>query len=402
MQVMVSLDFGSQVQEVGTLVYERERYFFKYAASFLSSGLEISPLKLPLTAQIQEGPAHVFEGLFGVFNDSLPDGWGKLLADRTFVNDGRAPSTVSALERLSLVGQKGNGALIYEPITDQHPFPFKADLDLYAAQVQILLKEGQAGALDELYLLGGNSVGARPKVHVHYTESGAELLAEPTPLSTPWIIKFRSTQDLLDAAKIEFVYYQMALDCGIEMSSSRLFYGHTDQGYFGTLRFDQGPGWRKHFHSVSGLLHDNFRLSTLDYGHLMDLANRLEKKLDSAEKIFRLAVFNLYAHNADDHTKNFGFLMNPSGEWRFSPAYDLTFSPAPNNCHQLSFAGAYHNPTATDLLKLASHFNISNPKQIIAQVKDILTNFSQYAKFLDIRKQEARLIEKTIQGTLKC
>lgn len=129
---------------------------------FLASGLEISPLKLPLSAQIQEGPAHVFEGLFGVFNDSLPDGWGKLLADRTFIEDGRAPSTVSAIERLSLVGQKGNGALIYEPITDQHPFPFKADLDLYAQQVQILLNEGQASALDELYLLGGNSVGARP------------------------------------------------------------------------------------------------------------------------------------------------------------------------------------------------------------------------------------------------
>jgi serine/threonine-protein kinase HipA len=400
MQVKVSLDFGNNAQEVGVLVQEQDRFFFKYAPSFLETGLQISPLKLTLDAHVHEGPNHVFEGLFGVFNDSLPDGWGKLLADRTFINSGKAPAAVSIIERLSLVGTKGNGALIYEPVTDLHPFLFKADLDLYAEQVQILLKEGQTSALDELYLLGGNSVGARPKVHVYYSELGAQLLAEPIPESTPWIIKFRSTQDLLDAAKIEFVYYQMALDCGIHMSNSRLFYGQKDQCYFGSLRFDQGLGWRKHFHSVSGLLHDNFRLSTLDYCHVMDLTNRLEQRLDAAEKIFRLAVFNLFAHNADDHTKNFGYLMDAQGNWSFSPAYDLTFSPAPNNCHQLSYAGTYQNPGKADLLKLAAHFNISNPMQIIAEVKDILTNFSKYAKFLDIRKQEAKLVDQTIQKTL--
>jgi serine/threonine-protein kinase HipA len=302
---------------------------------------------------------------------------------------------------LAKVGNNGIGAIIYEPSDELETPNFHADLDAYAEDAEQLLKEGQSTALDELAALGGNSVGARPKVHVYYSDLGALLHAKPQAHAIPYIIKFRSQQDLLEASKIEFVYYQMALDAGIEMSASRLFYGAQDRCYFGTERFDQGPGWRKHFHSVSGLLHDNFRLSTLDYGHIIDLANRLENNLDAAQKVLRLAAFNLYAQNADDHTKNFGFLMDATGNWTFSPAYDLTFSPAPNNCHQLSFAGTYQNPGKTQLLKLAAHFNIKEPEHIIAQVQDTLTNFSNYAKILDIRKTERNLVEKSIQKGLK-
>lgn len=401
MQLKVSLDFGHTKLFVGTLALEQERYFFKFGDAFLQSGLELSPLKMQTSLDVLTGPEHVFEGLFGVFNDSLPDGWGKLLMDRSFIEAGRAPSSITALERLAKVGNNGIGAIIYEPSDEIETPNFHADLDAYAEDAEQLLKEGQSTALDKLAALGGNSVGARPKVHVYYSDLGALLHAKPQAHAIPYIIKFRSQQDLLEASKIEFVYYQMALDAGIEMSASRLFYGAQDRCYFGTERFDQGPGWRKHFHSVSGLLHDNFRLSTLDYGHIMDLANRLENNLDAAQKVLRLAAFNLYAQNADDHTKNFGFLMDATGNWTFAPAYDLTFSPAPNNCHQLSFAGTYQNPGKTQLLKLAAHFNIKEPEHIIAQVQDTLTNFSNYAKILDIRKTERNLVEKSIQKGLK-
>jgi serine/threonine-protein kinase HipA len=401
MQLKVSLDFGHNKLFVGTLALEQERYYFKFSDAFLQTGLELSPLKMPTSLNVLTGPDHVFDGLFGVFNDSLPDGWGKLLIDRSFIEAGRAPSTITALERLAKVGNNGIGAIIYEPSHELETSNFHADLDTYAKEAEQLLKDGHSAALDELAALGGNSVGARPKVHVYYSDLGALLHAKQQAHTIPYIIKFRSQHDLLDAAKIEFVYYQMALDAGIEMSASRLFYGDQDRCYFGTERFDQGPGWRKHFHSVSGLLHDNFRLSALDYGHVMDLANRLENDLDAAQKVFRLAAFNLYAQNADDHTKNFGFLMDATGKWTFSPAYDLTFSPAPNNCHQLSFAGTYHNPCKKELLKLAAHFNIKEPEHIIAQVQDTLSNFSNYAKFLDIRKTERNLVEKSIQKGLK-
>lgn len=401
MQIKVSLDFGAEVLMVGTLVQENGIIYFKYDESFLQKELHISPLRMPNSSEVLKGPDNVFDGLFGVFNDSLPDGWGKLLIDRSFIEAGRAPSSITALERLAKVGHNGIGALIYEPSTEPQTPNFYADLDAYEKEAAMLLKDGHSAALDELAALGGNSVGARPKVHVYYSDLGALLHASPQAHTIPYIIKFRSEQDLLDAAKIEFVYYQMALDSGIDMSASRLFYGHQDRCYFGTERFDQGPGWRKHFHSVSGLLHDNFRLSTLDYGHVMDLANRLENDLDAAQKVFRLAAFNLYAQNADDHTKNFGFLMDSTGKWTLSPAYDLTFAPAPNSCHQLSYAGTYQNPGKKELLKLAAHFNIKEPEHIIVQVQDTLSNFSNYAKFLDIRKTERNLVEKSIQKGLK-
>lgn len=401
MNLKVSLDFGVQKLWVGTLAQDAQQYYFKFSEDFLASNLEISPLKMIKNDGIMSGPTHVFDGLFGVFNDSLPDGWGKLLTDRSFIESGKAPSTVSALERLALVGKNGIGALVYEPESEFNAYKLEGDLDRYAMEAEKLLQEGQSTALDELAAFGGNSVGARPKMHVYYTDLGALLHATPHPNSLPYIIKFRAQQDLLDAAKIEFVYYQMAIDCGIEMSESRLFYGDITGSYYGTLRFDQGEGWRKHFHSMSGLLNDNFRLSTLDYGHLMDLANRLENDLGAAEKIFRLAVFNLYAHNTDDHSKNFGFLMDFHGNWHFAPAYDLTFSPSINNCHQLSYAGTYQNPTQTDLIRLAKHFNIKHPTQIVEEVKQALLSFEKYAKLVDIRNSERTLVLKTIQSTLK-
>ena len=361
MNLKVSLDFGVQKLWVGTLAQDAQQYYFKFSEDFLVSNLEISPLKLIKNDGIMSGPTHVFDGLFGVFNDSLPDGWGKLLTDRSFIESGKAPSAVSALERLALVGKNGIGALVYEPESEFNVYKLEGDLDRYAMEAEKLLQEGQSTALDELAAFGGNSVGARPKMHVYYTDLGALLHATPHPNSFPYIIKFRAQQDLLDAAKIEFVYYQMAIDCGIEMSESRLFYGDTTRSYFGTLRFDQGEGWRKHFHSMSGLLNDNFRLSTLDYGHLMDF----------------------------------------HGNWRFAPAYDLTFSPSINNCHQLSYAGTYQNPTQTDLNRLAKYFNIKHPTQIIEEVKQALLSFEKYAKLVDIRNSERTLVLKTIQSTLK-
>lgn len=401
MRLKVSLDFGNEKKLVGSLALDEGRYYFKYDEEFLQNEIQISPILMPKGNQVFIGPNNVFDGLFGVFNDSLPDGWGKLLVDRIFIQKGRAPSMISALERLALVGVRGNGALIYEPSSENDHFSFSADLDTYAIESEKLLKDGQSNSLDEMATLGGNSVGARPKIHVYFSETDEKLNSILQEHCSPYIIKFRSQHDLIDAAKIEYVYYQMAIDCGIEMSPSRLFKGNTDKCYFGTLRFDQGPSWRKHFHSVSGLLNDNYRVSTLDYGHVMDLANRLENNLNAAEKVFRIAVFNLFAHNADDHTKNFGFLMDVQGNWSFSPAYDLTFSPAQNNCHQLSYSGIYQNPSTKELLKLASHFNIKNPEIIISQIKDTLVDFSKYAKQIDINKAELEMIDQSIQNTLK-
>ena len=144
----------------------------------------------------------------------------------------------------------------------------------------------------------------------------------------------------------------MAVTAGIEMSECKLFKGKSGQHYFGTKRFDRINNRRIHVHTASGLMHDNFRASTMDYGHLMDYAFLLEKHVKAYEKVFRLAAFNVFAHNLDDHSKNFSFLMNNKGEWQFAPAYDLTYSYSSYGFHSTMVAGESQNPGAKHLMKL--------------------------------------------------
>jgi serine/threonine-protein kinase HipA len=201
-------------------------------------------------------------------------------------------------------------------------------------------------------------------------------------------------------AKIEYAYYKMAIQCGINMSPSKLFEGNRGNSYFGTQRFDRTPTDRLHFHTASGLLHDNFRVSTIDYGHVMDAANRLENNLIACENVFRLAVFNVYANNMDDHSKNCAFLMNSEGLWNFAPAFDLTFSPRPGGYQSISVAGVYKSIREKDFIKLAYHFQIDKPNKIILEVKEALSYWSNIASELDINKKEKSLIENAIQQKL--
>jgi serine/threonine-protein kinase HipA len=169
-----------------------------------------------------------------------------------------------------------------------------------------------------------------------------------------WIIKFPSSSDSRKIANIELACHRMALLAGIAMSECHLFKGKSGQVYFGTKRFDRVADKHLHAHTASVLIHDNFRMSTMDYGHLMDCAFRLEKHMKTYEKVFRLAAFNVYSHNRDDHSKNLSFLMNAKGEWQFSPAYDLTFSYSGYGFHSTMIAGESKNPGRKDLMKLAT------------------------------------------------
>jgi serine/threonine-protein kinase HipA len=192
----------------------------------------------------------------------------------------------------------------------------------------------------------------------------------------------------------------MALEAGMEMMPCKLFEGKSGRFYFGTKRFDRISNKRVHLHSAAGLLHDDFRMSTLDYGHLMDASFRLEKNVSAYDTILRLAAFNLYANNRDDHSKNFSFLMNDSGKWKFAPVYDLTFSTSSFGSHSTSFAGEYKNPTDKHLLELAKVFGIKNPKPIIEQVKYAVSKWEQIAKLYDVSSESLKLIEKTTSNQL--
>jgi serine/threonine-protein kinase HipA len=401
-KIKVSLDFGASVMEVGTLIEQNHCFYFRFERSFLDKKIEISPIKLKNTEEITACPKEPFDGLFGVFNDSIPDGWGRLLLDRKLIEKGINPKEISALDRLSFVGKSAQGALIYEPYdNEKETFNSAFDLDKIANESTEILKNGSSSYLDDLYHLGGNSVGARPKIIVNYSEKNNQFNSEVTADYEPWIIKFSALNDLEDSAKIEYAFYLMALKCGIEMHPSKLFNSEKGRYFFGTKRFDRTHNKRLHFHSACGLLHDNFRYSTMDYGHVMDAANKLEKNIQACEKVFRLAVFNVFANNMDDHSKNLGFLMDETGDWKFAPAYDLTFSPARGNYQSLSVASNYQNVGTNELMKLADYFDIKKANEIIAEVKESLSKWKSISVELEINKKESSLVEKAFERKLR-
>jgi serine/threonine-protein kinase HipA len=396
-RIKVSLDFGTSIVEVGTLVEQNQEIYFRFEPTFFENDLEISPFKLKKTTEILLSPRAPFDGLFGIFNDSIPDGWGKLLLDRKLIESGKNPKEISVLDRLSLLGKNAQGALIYDPITDDgNPENELINLDQIAQESEDLLKTGNASFLDHLYHLGGNSVGARPKIFVNFNTKLNQYSTVTQEGFEPWIIKFPALNDFKDIARIEYAYYKMALACGIEMSESNLFFSEKGKVFFGTKRFDRIGNQRLHLHSACGLLHDDFRYSTLDYGHVMDAANRLENNLTACEKVFRLAVFNVFASNMDDHSKNVAFLMNQNGNWYLAPAYDLTFSPSPGGYHSLSVSNTYQEIGKNDLLKLASYFGINKGNEIIDQVKEVLSTWKKFSSEFEVNKKESHLIEKTL------
>jgi len=404
-KIVVSLKFDNNPIAVGELVQESKEIFFRYYPDFIKKGIEISPIKLKLNNNLNKAESTPFNGLFGLFADSLPDGWGKLLLDRSLISKGIDQSQVGELERLAFVGNQGMGALVYQPeLENESQKQIIFELDEIASASLNLIEGTSTEILDDLYLLGGSSGGARPKILVGHNSKTNQLISSNKDLPNdfnPWLIKFPSHLDSHDIANIEFAYYKMALDANIEMSESKLFSGKSGKQYFGTKRFDRlNDNQRLHMQSAAGLMHDNFRLSNLDYGHLMDCAFRLERNVSAYEKILRIAAFNVFAHNRDDHSKNFSFLMDHKGNWTFAPCYDLTFSNSSHGMHSTMIAGESANPSEKHLILLANYFQIKNAKNIINEVKSVVNNWKKYAIESGVSEISTRKISKIIQSKL--
>ncbi len=399
-KIFVSIQFNENEIELGELVSNDRNIYFKYYTDFISKGIEISPIKLKLNNEINKADAMPFNGLFGVFADSLPDGWGTLLLDRALTAKGIDVSDITMLDRLAFVGSNGAGALIYKPeINDEKSKKFEFELDGIAKAANQIITGTATEILDELYILGGSSGGARPKILVGYNAQTEHIIRPEKNLPSGyehWLIKFPSSADRPDIANIEYAYYKMALDAGIEMSESKLFKGQSGQVYFGTKRFDRIGNNRLHMHSAAGMMHDNFRLSNLDYGNIMDCAFRLERDVRAYEKILRLAAFNIFAHNRDDHSKNISFLMDENGKWKIAPAYDLTFSSSSHGMHSTMVSGESANPTKQHLLELANYFKIKNASNIIDQVQEVIYNWKVYANQYNVSFDSKNRIKKII------
>ncbi len=404
-KIVVSIQLNEEEIPVGELVSEGKNIFFKYNADFIKTGLEISPIKLKLNNLIHTADPIPFDGLYGVFADSLPDGWGKLLLDRALTSRGVMVDEITVLDRLAYVGSSGMGALTYKPELEQSELEsFEVELDKIAKATNQIISGTATDVLDDLFRLGGSSGGARPKILVGYNPKTQDFISSNKTMPNEyehWLIKFPSSFDRPDIANIEFAYYKMALDAGIQMSESKLFQGLSGQSYFGTKRFDRIGNRRLHLHSAAGIMHDNFRLSNMDYGDLMDCAFQLERDVRAYEKILRLAAFNVFAHNRDDHSKNFAFLMDAAGTWKVAPAYDLTFSTSGHGMHSTSVARESKNPTRKHLMELGNYFNIKDANKIIDEVLEVVSNWEMYAVQCDVSTESKNRIKKTINSIQK-
>lgn len=355
-------------KKVGTLAtYNGRLVAFEYSDEWLSAGYSISPFSLPLQKKLYIPKIDPFDGLFGAFSDSLPDGWGRLLVDRMLTKNKIDPHEIDMLNRLAIVGSSGMGALTYHPAHEQYSEEAVMDYDRLAEECARILDTNYSDDLDELFRLGGSSGGARPKI---LTKIDGE----------EWIVKFPASVDRKDIGLIEFRYSECAKKCGIEMTETKLFPSNKCEGYFGTKRFDRiqmldGTAKRIHMLSVSALLEVSHRIPSLDYSSLLALTLKLTHSYAEVEKMYRLMCFNVYAHNRDDHTKNFTFLYDEAAStWKLSPAYDLTYSNSVGGEHATCINGNGKNPQLSDILALAEKIGLkkSKAKEIAEFVREMI------------------------------
>ncbi|MCD8395745.1 MAG: type II toxin-antitoxin system HipA family toxin [Lachnospiraceae bacterium] len=359
-------------QKVGTLA-STANYLtaFEYDTSWLQNGFSISPLSLPLRKEVFVPKGYEpFEGTFGVFADSLPDGWGRLLTDRMLKKNGLDPASVDSLNRLAIVGASGMGALTYQPESPLGNGIEGSSLDELAQECTRILQSQESQNLDELFKMGGSSGGARPKVY--YQLDGEE-----------WIVKFASSFDKADIGLQEYEYSLCAKKCGIQMAETRLLPSDRCSGYFAVKRFDRisqldsapTPARRVHMISASALLETSHRIPNLDYHTLMRLTLLLTNDYRQLEQLYRLMCFNVFAHNRDDHSKNFSYLYSISeNRWFLAPAYDLTYSNSIGGEHATTVDGNGRDPGMKELLAVAkaAKLDTGKSKRIAADIREIV------------------------------
>lgn len=350
-------------KNVGTLAVSRDRRVaFEYDNEWLEDGFSISPLSLPLEKGVFLPKSYdPFEGLFGVFFDSLPDGWGRLLLDRLLMKKQINPVEVDALNRLAIVGSAAMGALEYSP---EHPLSgMECDLSLdqIALECKKIFQMEQSDNLDEIFQLGGSSGGARPKVYYQMDEK-------------EWIVKFPSSTDQADIGEQEYRYSLCAKKCGIEMPETRLIPSRLTSGFFAVQRFDRREEKKIHMISAGGILETSHRIPNLDYNILMNLTMKITADYSEIEKLYRQMCFNVFAHNRDDHSKNFSFLYD-DGKWRLSPAYDLTYSNSIGGEHATTINGNGKDPGLEDILAVAKaiKFDMTKAKKIVLEIREIVS-----------------------------
>lgn len=339
-------------EKVGTLSLTPDNRLcaFEYDREWLAEGFSVSPLELPLKPGLFIAKPKPFYGNFGIFEDSLPDGYGRYLLHRTLMREGIDDRKLTSIDRLSLVGNSGMGALCYEPETIITKGEEMSDFDLLQEKALEVLKEQQDTDAGLLLYNSGNSGGCRPKAVFSDNEGH-------------WLIKFRHTYDPVDMGVQEFHYNEVAKKCGINVTDFKLTAGK----YFTTRRFDMtDEGERIHTATAGGLLCVSLSEPVLDYANLMALTGYLTQNPKDVEEMYRRMVFNYLTDNKDDHCKNFSFLVkkDDAGKWKWhlAPAYDLTLCAEGYNGQHATSVNQTGFPTLTDFIAVGAKTKMSEKR----------------------------------------
>ena len=356
MNLVDKLSVMYRSRKVGTLSMEPQRKLcvFQYDKDWLHDGFSISPLDLPLKPDIFIAKPTPFWGNFGIFEDSLPDGYGRYLLHRLLRRQNVDTDSLSPLQWLSIIGSSGMGALCYVPETFVGEEKSLPDLDMLQQMALDVLSEKSDKDEDVLYFNSGNSGGCRPKCLMKDDEG-------------EWLVKFRHTYDPLDMGRMEYDYNMAARKCGITVPDFKLINGK----YFATKRFDiDENGRRMHIATTAALLNISIDFPSLDYKNLLSLTGYLTQNPQQVEQQFRRMVFNVYAENKDDHAKNFSFICN-DGKWVISPAYDLTRCHEGYNGEHATSANGSGHPTDEDLIAVGTSIRIPRKRclEIMEEVR---------------------------------
>lgn len=334
---------------------------FEYEKSWLAGGFSLSPTELPLQSGLFYADKDKLGGVFATFEDSLPDGYGLYLLDRILRKQGSSLDELTPLQRLSIIGNGGMGALTYQPVMKgfqaQEELEGEQQLDFLQEEALKVLSEKSGGDASLLYYNSSNSGGARPKTVMKFRDG------------SHWLVKFRHTYDPSDIGRAELLYMQTARECGITIPRI----GLVRDRYFAIERFDYAPdGQKVHVLTASALLKTDFRNQDVDYTNLLALTGYLTQDPAQVEEMFRRMVMNLVAMNKDDHAKNFSFICS-DGKWSLAPAYDITYSPAGSNGEHATSLFYNGNPGLDLVLKAGTGIRIPESRclEIIRTVQSV-------------------------------
>lgn len=398
--------------------------FFEYDKKFISDSLDIAPIRMPLSSRVYSFPelrgTTTFKGLPGLLADSLPDKYGNELINIWLARNGRPENSLNPVELLCFIGSRGMGALEFEPSTLATKDGSRS-LELSSLiETTMKLLESREGfevhtdhdmqdVLLDVLKMGTSAGGARPKAIIAYNETTGMIRSGQTFQGQGyehWLIKFDGVNDAQFGAsygygRVEMAYYKMATDAGIEMMESRLI-EEEGRGHFMTRRFDRNDKNQKlHVQTLCAMQHYDFNQTmSYSYEQLFQTMRLLKLSYAEAEQMYRRIVFNVFARNCDDHTKNFAFLMNQDGKWKLAPAYDVCHAYRPDSDwvsqHNLSINGKRKNFVKEDLLTIAKQNSIRNPEGIIKEVLNKVNQWKDYAEVYQVSEKLAQAIDYTL------